>query len=566
MNATTTHNGADQTTSIPLSLIDKLPWGSGRKKRNKESFTELCESIKQKGVIQSVLLRPVGDRFELVAGNGRYDAAAMAGLSEIPALIRTMTDAEAHELQLEENLKRENFSLVDECHNVQELTTFYSGDRDAVAARLAWPVKKVNERLELLRCTDEVLTALENGSITIGHALVLAPFSEKLQTNTLAKVISEKWNVSYLKERAGKAQTAIKTAKFDTTDCNGCPHNSAAQSGLWGCEEQDGACSNLQCFRTKSAEWVEARKLELADIYGTVLLLNEVNESDRNSITPDVVGDEQFSTGCLGCEKRVVLVDDRVGRTLGTTVENQCIDAACYARCLKANTPEIITEPAEAEATSTDTETKTTPKTASVKKAAATDTKKAEVKVQTPTKVVDRFKADLRQIAVKRLAKEPTFNYAMMLASLLRAQTGYKSELFGLAQSFGDVVAKGCQLTPAQLKQEMESVIHHMMAVNDDSGSINFTNIMLKGLSAQDDGKELARVGWTPTEESLKEYTVSGLIALCHEAKLDAFLDAKVAGAFAKLSKQSKGDFIKCILAAEFDWKDFAPAEYLKLV
>ncbi|SUJ05196.1 ParB/RepB/Spo0J family partition protein [Shewanella morhuae] len=114
-------------TMIPIGMIDALPFGNSRRVRNANKFTELKASIAIRGVIQSVLLRPAADRFEIIAGYGRWLACLELGLTEIPALIKPLSDEEALEHQMEENLNREDLNIIDECKAVQQLSAFYNG-------------------------------------------------------------------------------------------------------------------------------------------------------------------------------------------------------------------------------------------------------------------------------------------------------------------------------------------------------------------------------------------------------------------------------------------------------
>jgi len=127
-----THN-----TTLPVNMIDDLPFGNTRRSRNEAKYSELKQSIRLRGVIQPILVRPAADRFEVVAGYGRLTISRALGLNDIPVLIKPLSDAEALEHQMEENLNREDLSLIDECKAVQQLSAFYNGDRQAIADRLA---------------------------------------------------------------------------------------------------------------------------------------------------------------------------------------------------------------------------------------------------------------------------------------------------------------------------------------------------------------------------------------------------------------------------------------------
>jgi PRTRC genetic system ParB family protein len=562
-----THHLSTNNTKLPISMIDALPFGNTRRTRDESKYSELKASILKRGVIQPVLVRPAADRFEIVAGYGRLTASRELGLSDIPVLIKPLSDAEALEHQMEENLNRESLSLIDECKAVQQLSAFYNGDRQAIADRMAWTLKKVNERVEVLKCCEEVLDAVTTGSITVGHALLLAPFSVKLQQGTLKKIITEKWTVSYLRQRASKGQQYLNLAKFDTTECNTCPHNSAAQSGLFGLDDHKAACSNLSCFKDKTNLWLEARKEELSEKYGTVLLVQQINETDRNTVDAQVVGENQFTTGCQACQKRVVLIDDRLGRTLGTTFENQCIDAICFNKCVASNEPELEVNNIDDDvADVADVADETMPQSKPTNKSKKTATDKP-VSCVVPKKVIETNKAILRETSASLLMPQEHFQLAMSYAALKRLCTGYKSinnELSSVT-GFDATIKAALRVNVDKLKVEIFNVTKHLATKQDDQ-SINMTDIMISNLDFAEDYRNVAVNKWMPTKEVLSDYTIGSLSALCVKAGFDKVMDGKESGSFAKATNSGKGKFIDSILNTPFDWSSFAPDEYQALI
>ncbi|WP_220756910.1 PRTRC system ParB family protein [Shewanella colwelliana] len=555
-------------TTLPISMIDPVVFGNSRHSRNSKKFDELKQSVATRGVIQPVLVRPADDRFELVAGFGRFAASKDLGLTDIPVLIKPLSDAEALEHQMEENLNREDLSLVDECKAVQQLSAFYNGDRQAIADRLSWSTKKVNERIEILKCCDEVLDAVTEGTITVGHALLLAPFSTKLQQGTLKKIISEKWTVSYLRQRASKGQQYLSFAKFDTNECNTCPHNSAAQSGLFGLEDHKAACSNLNCFKEKTASWLETRKAELEDEYGTVLLIQQIDEADRNTVDAISVGEEQFNTGCQACDKRVILIDDRLGRVTGTTYQNQCIDKLCFKKCVATLTAPIVEDEKATESVDIEVSTATTGAAASKKPTGKANKKNEQtVSCQVPKKVIDTNKAMLRQVSAELLLPQEQFHLALSYAALRKTASGYKpsNNHFDSASTFDTNLSKALSADTAELKAEIANVVA-FLAKEDSNSGLDFTQLMIKSITHSEHAKAAAIAKWVPTKEILEDYTVGSLTALCIKAGFDKAMDSKEANSFKKATSAGKGKFIEIILKTEFDWSGFAPDEYIQLI
>ncbi|WP_076414908.1 PRTRC system ParB family protein [Shewanella sp. UCD-KL12] len=571
MNSTSINNQTTNTM-IPLSLLVPLPFGNCRQKRNQQKYSDLLNSIKVRGVIQPVLVRPSDDKFEVVAGYGRWEASTELNLESIPCYVKNLSDAEALEHQLEENINRSDLDLIDECKAVQSLNAFYSGDRQAIADRLVWPIRKVNERLELLRCCSEVLNAVRDGVITVGHALLLAPFSEKLQQGTLTKVIAERWTVKYLRERASKSQQLLSSAKFDTNECNTCPHNSAAQSGLFGLEDHRAACSKLGCFKEKTNNWLEIYKTELSEQYGTVLLIQQVAPSDRNTVDTQSVGQEQFETGCMACDKRIVLIDDRLGRSLGTTYPNQCIDNICYVSCVKALTKPDVVEQTADETTENVVENSTN--VVSTSSSAKPDkskpkTNKAATKVNCSisSKVVETNKSVLRKVSAELLMPVPHFQSAMTYAALRRIAQGYTPLVNELSPTahFSEVIKQAMSLDEASIMAEIANVTLHLSTTQNDT-SLNFTDVMISLLGGTNGSKEAAVEKWTPTKEILSQYRIGGMEVLCRESGFIEAYDKAKSGEFSKLLTKGKSDLISAILKFDFDWSGFAPKEYLALI
>ena len=147
-------------------------------------LAELVESVREHGVLQPVLVRPIGDNWELVAGHRRLAAAREVGLTEIPATVRVLSNAEALELQLIENLQRADLHPLEEAHGyVQLLRQNY--DTAKIAARIGRSVAYVYDRLKLLALTKPAQKLFREGRFTAGHAVLLARLSPDAQARAL---------------------------------------------------------------------------------------------------------------------------------------------------------------------------------------------------------------------------------------------------------------------------------------------------------------------------------------------------------------------------------------------
>lgn len=157
---------------------------------NEESLRELADSIAVHGVLQPLLVRPIaGGGYQLVAGERRWRASRMAGISEVPVVIREMTDAEMMQLALIENLQREDLSPVEEALGYKALIDAHSFTQDEVAKSVGKSRPAVTNALRLLNLPDEIIEMLKNEEISAGHARALLAFSDKELMIKVAKSI-----------------------------------------------------------------------------------------------------------------------------------------------------------------------------------------------------------------------------------------------------------------------------------------------------------------------------------------------------------------------------------------
>ena len=547
---------------IPLTLLKPFSLGNSRKTHNKANRDQLLESIKSKGVITPITVRRSDDdkHFEVVAGFGRWEASVELELDSIPALIRSMSDNEAYEIQLVENLVRDDLTLVDECKAAQKFISLYEGDHTAAAERLGWNSKKLNERIELLRCSEQVLDALNLGTIKIGHAVILSSFSSKLQDGTLAKIISEKWTVKTLKERASRAKKYLHTAKFDIKECDVCPHNTRRQLGMFDTQhESKDQCAKLSCWNEKTNDWLKIQRGIAEEKYGKVLLYIESNEADRNTVTNDNVGAEQFKN-CSGCESRVAIMDDRYQRE-GVITQSQCLDKVCFKKCT-VEYKALQTKSVNTKSSTHDKEKKLN---------APTEKESGKVTQKTPASVTLHERNTIRAKSQEVVKEQIWFKLAVQLASLI-SSTGYKSPIFDSVSSFNERIKVCSTVSEDTLRTEIDFAINYLAQTHKDDNahsSNNPTDLMIQSLRTIDNCNEVAISAWTCDNETLKNYTVQGLIALCQQSKFDvAFendpINIQKKITFNKISSKSKPQFIQAILNYDFDgWVLFAPKTYL---
>lgn len=174
---------------VPVIQIDASPF-QPRHTFPEGSLKELADSIRANGLVQPVLLRRSDGRYQLIAGERRWRAAQIAGLDKIPAIVRELTDREALELALAENLLREDLNPIDVGRAFEALQQQYRLSHDEIAERVGVNRSTVTNTLRLLRLPQPIQEMLVDGQITSGHARALLTLeSEPLQTR-LAKMIA----------------------------------------------------------------------------------------------------------------------------------------------------------------------------------------------------------------------------------------------------------------------------------------------------------------------------------------------------------------------------------------
>jgi ParB family chromosome partitioning protein len=181
-----------------------------RRRFDQEALQALAESIKERGIIQPVLVRPrAGGTFELVAGERRWRAARLAGLERMPALVQDHDDATSLEVALVENMAREDLNPVEEARAVAGLVEELGLTREAVGKRVGRSRVAISNLLRILDLPDEALALLEDGTLTEGHGRALLLADDQADRKRLARAAGEGgWSVRVTEEQARRANAA----------------------------------------------------------------------------------------------------------------------------------------------------------------------------------------------------------------------------------------------------------------------------------------------------------------------------------------------------------------------
>lgn len=184
---------------------------------------ELAQSIRVGGVVQPVIVRPVGSRFELVAGERRLRAVKLAGLAHIPALVRTISDEQALEVSLVENLQREDLNPVEQARAFERLAVKFGLTQEEIAKRTGKDRATVANTLRLLKLPVEILQLVEQGKLSAGHARALLKLEDHavLQRVLARRMAARKVSVRQAEEMVErKLPSAKKRRQAQTLDPN----------------------------------------------------------------------------------------------------------------------------------------------------------------------------------------------------------------------------------------------------------------------------------------------------------------------------------------------------------
>lgn len=189
--------------------LDRMQAGKyqPRTRMDEGALYELAESIKAQGIMQPILVRPIGEgRYEIIAGERRSRAAKLAGLTEVPVLVKDVPDEAAAAMALIENIQREDLNPLEEAQGLQRLTAEFGLTHEQAAQAVGRSRSAASNLLRLLNLAEPVQSMLMAGDIDMGHARALLPLDKALQITTAHEVIAKKLNVREAEKLVAKVQ------------------------------------------------------------------------------------------------------------------------------------------------------------------------------------------------------------------------------------------------------------------------------------------------------------------------------------------------------------------------
>lgn len=279
METTLNQTVVKDITMVAISAIRPNSFNP-RKHFDEDSLNELADSIRQQGILQPVTVRPTADNgYELVFGERRYRAAKIVGMQEIPAIISELSDGEAEEIAITENLQRKDVTPMEEANAYQRLMESGRHDLSSLAVQFGKSEAYIRTRLKFTSLIPEIASLLETDEITVSVASEICRYGEDIQHEVYEQHLKE--NLTYSSWRGMKASEIAKDIErlytadldrysFDKTVCLSCPHNTNNLTLFreGGC----GKCANRACLAEMNASHLVEKAVQvLADNPAAIL-------------------------------------------------------------------------------------------------------------------------------------------------------------------------------------------------------------------------------------------------------------------------------------------------------
>lgn len=196
----------DKVIEIPVTQLRANPY-QPRKTFNEESINELAASIKEHGVIQPIIVRSVLKGFEIIAGERRFRASQVCGLTTIPAVVRTFSDQQVMEIALIENVQREDLNALEQAIAYQSLIDSFNLTQEELSVKVGKSRSHIANFLRLLQLPEEIKQHVSRGTISMGHARAIVGVKDPKKQKELAKLtIDQQWSVRELEEAIQKLE------------------------------------------------------------------------------------------------------------------------------------------------------------------------------------------------------------------------------------------------------------------------------------------------------------------------------------------------------------------------
>lgn len=523
---------------------------------------ELTASVREKGVIQPVIVRTLADGgFALVAGGRRYKAAMTAHGEdyEIPVVVKEIDEVEAKQLAIIENIQRADMSPAEEAIAAAEQVGLCKGDRDEVARIFGWSRATLDKRLALMNCSASVLEALNTRQILLGHAELLAALPKETQDKLLPVIIKEGKSVAEVKKTIEQVACSLSAAIFDKTDCVSCPHNSSTQGEMFGESIATGNCTNRTCFNEKTEKQLEVVATGLRDDFPVVRIVRAGDNHTRIQLAVEGakgVGEEQ-AKACHACQNYGAAVSG-LPDSVGKVYKGQCFDTVCNMK--------MVAKRLQAEKAAAEPKPEAKGAGTSAAKPAAKASGAAQSTTSNPPATVvaesDRIKTYRVALWRKALRREVGANAALAQRYLVSIA------LAGQARCVDDSTLRGIweKLTEEKIAvSDVAKAATSVAAADDDKFALALTGVTVAAIQGLDVHHltSLCRhhrldlnQHWKLCKEFLELITKSEMMVVADELGIRAALGDE----FKKVFSKSKAEVIEALLNVKgFDYTGKIP-------
>ncbi len=207
----------NQLLNMDIDKIQRDP-RQPRKEFSKEELDELAESIREKGIIQPILVRKTGDTYTIVAGERRFRAAKQEKLKTVPVIIKEFTEKEVLEISLIENIQRKDLNPIEQAEAYKRLCDEFGATQEQIAKNLGKSRPVVTNKLRLLTLSERILSYLRRGKLTEGHARLLLSVHEDIREDLAQEAADKELSVRELEKLIKKAQKEPKKEEQKEND------------------------------------------------------------------------------------------------------------------------------------------------------------------------------------------------------------------------------------------------------------------------------------------------------------------------------------------------------------
>lgn len=336
----------DEFRLIPLSDLCESPTNP-RKHFHAKAMEELTESVRQQGVVQPIVVRVLSANadtkantedmfiFEIVTGARRYRASKAAGLDTIPAIIRSLSDAQAIEIQMIENLQRDDIHPLDEAQGYQTLIDKTGMEIAVIAGKVGKSESYVYQRMKLLALTDKAQRAFHAQKITAGHAILIARLQPAQQTEALDMCMrfetSVRGLIDWIDRNVHMDLHGVPFQKDDTQlvpeagACVTCPKRTGFQPALFPDIAKKDTCTDPKCFRAKMQAFSARRITELKEKGEAVVKISDHYSNKSSGALDPSQYQKSGSTRCPDTKVGLIVDDDHDhGKTMRVCTNPKC--------------------------------------------------------------------------------------------------------------------------------------------------------------------------------------------------------------------------------------------------